>query len=61
MAGIVLVKSPAALIVMATGPPGGVSATDENENGCCVMLNGDRPTAIQPNCPGSNRNPWSGG
>ena len=47
-------KSPAALMVIATGPPGGVSATEENENGCWVIENGERSTAIQPNWPGSN-------
>jgi uncharacterized protein YjbI with pentapeptide repeats len=61
-AGTVLVKSPAALMVMVTDPPAGTSAADENENGCCVRANGERPTAIHPNCPGSNLNPsWPTG
>ena len=55
-------KSPADLIVRLTGPPGGVSAIEENENGCWVIAKGEVLTAIQPNWPGAKRNPaWPTG
>jgi hypothetical protein len=43
------VKSPSALIATSTSL---FSALDENENGCCVSENGERPNANHANCPG---------
>jgi hypothetical protein len=49
------VKSPAALMATSTLPF--VSALEQNENGWDVTENGDRPTVIHANWPGSNRRP----
>ena len=43
------VKSPSALTATSTSVR---SALDENENGCWVRENGERPNANHANCPG---------
>ncbi len=52
------VKSPSALTAISTWPR---AALEENENGCRVSENGERPNANQANWPGANRNGVSGG
>lgn len=49
------VKSPSVLMLICT--LSSAAAIEEKENGCRMRANGERPTVIHPNRPGSNLKP----